>query len=889
VSGDTEWRWADPSGQQRLVRIDELLAALAGGVIAPNTPVWRYGWKHWKPAYEVPELTSSALASANGVVPNIPPPPLFMVAVQHDYEDKSGPQPKPEPRTEPPPPPQYVPSVPPERAPIAPTRASMSAATGGRTGALAQPATMAGIGFLPSSPQPERDAPQVNKKAQRSSVPDDAAWDTGKSDPTSGAAAVAPHEGVMDAKTVIDLVALNPIDFDDMPPPSGPSHPTMHGTPVLAQPALPPPPPLRASSLPPSSLPPSSLAPPTLVDGGGAGLNPSYLPKTTLRSANPALSVSSRPPPPLRKRQTLLIYGGAPHGEPAVPTGSADHPSINVPAPGAQAPKAVTQAPPWAENWQDLAPTIPKPGSGHLGPMRPLADSIEEITGAVLLPPEENSADPASAKQDLDDLSASHVIPDATDDDPAPVAAAVPDPSELPTLFKQPAPVATAPVPADPSPEPIAEVPASSPSRRIVHDLSEIWNEPKKRWMVVVGLGGLLVLALGVLALGLSLFRGPPAEAVREAPSASAAPVSSVPAAATPSAEPAPPASTAASVTEPTTTGTSSAPCAIGGGPHVIAPKAQIRIGVEALASQNHLALGFVTGDKDGFAVALESSSLAALSTAKQHAHESIRRVVPVTAPGKAVALAADVERKTDKIQGARTVGGSVPFVLGSAEGKLAWGTHPSDAPHPLWPLEGDGSAEALRAVPFESGGFAVAFRQGAAIYLGVLNADKTPNGALVRVAGLGPQIGSPALATSGKTALVAWADRASASDAWGVRFLEWKRGEPPGDARSFPIPPGGLGEQAMSPGLAGLSGGRFLLAWTEGPVASHQIRAETLGATGEVLGSPMTISAEGVNAGQGQVAVLPDGKGLVVYLASPAGSTAEVVATPIACPASPM
>jgi hypothetical protein len=71
--------------------------------------------------------------------------------------------------------------------------------------------------------------------------------------------------------------------------------------------------------------------------------------------------------------------------------------------------------------------------------------------------------------------------------------------------------------------------------------------------------------------------------------------------------------------------------------------------------------------------------------------------------------------------------------------------------------------------------------------------------------------------------------------------------------------------------------------------VASHQVRAETIGASGDALGPPLTISADGVNAGQGQVALLPDGKGLVVYMTSPAGSTAAVVATPVACPSGPM
>ena len=111
MGGEFEWRWADPTGQQRAVRTDELRAALASGVIAPNTPVWRNGWPEWKPAYDVPELTSSALSSANGVVPNIPPPPLFMVAVQHEFEEKAVPAARPVVREEPPPPPRYVPAA----------------------------------------------------------------------------------------------------------------------------------------------------------------------------------------------------------------------------------------------------------------------------------------------------------------------------------------------------------------------------------------------------------------------------------------------------------------------------------------------------------------------------------------------------------------------------------------------------------------------------------------------------------------------------------------------------------------------------------------------------------------------------------------------------------
>lgn len=108
MSSETEWRWADPNGQQRLIRTDELLAALANGVIPPNAPVWKQGWDTWKPANETPELMSSALSAENGVVPNIPPPPLFVVAAQTAYE--GAPISQPDVGAGPPPPPRYVPS-----------------------------------------------------------------------------------------------------------------------------------------------------------------------------------------------------------------------------------------------------------------------------------------------------------------------------------------------------------------------------------------------------------------------------------------------------------------------------------------------------------------------------------------------------------------------------------------------------------------------------------------------------------------------------------------------------------------------------------------------------------------------------------------------------------
>jgi len=113
---DIEWRWADPVGQQRRIRLDELRAALAGGVVAPNAPVWRAGWPTWRAARDVPELQSSALSAENGLLPNIPPPPLAVVAAQSAFEASSG-SAQAAGHEEPPPPPHYVPLAPPAASP----------------------------------------------------------------------------------------------------------------------------------------------------------------------------------------------------------------------------------------------------------------------------------------------------------------------------------------------------------------------------------------------------------------------------------------------------------------------------------------------------------------------------------------------------------------------------------------------------------------------------------------------------------------------------------------------------------------------------------------------------------------------------------------------------
>jgi hypothetical protein len=329
-------------------------------------------------------------------------------------------------------------------------------------------------------------------------------------------------------------------------------------------------------------------------------------------------------------------------------------------------------------------------------------------------------------------------------------------------------------------------------------------------------------------------------------------------------------------------------PCVVSGSAHVLAPSAIVTAGVEVRALGGDVAIGFAPSDHQALGIWLEPTSLTASHTATAHSTDPIRRVTPLGSGTGPLTLAVDVERKNDPVHGRRTVPLERPIQLGAANGSLVW-THPGGpVAGKLWPLEGDSTVEALRAaVEGPPGGAttAIAFRRGGIVGIGTAtgSAALVAKGDLGHVDGLGAAIGSPAVAMNDGVAVVAWSDRPSPSDPWRLRWVRFKAGDAPGEPITFTPPAGGKGDQAMSPGLAAIPGRRFLLVWTEGPTSRHDVRALTLSADGAILGAPMNISSEGVNAGQGQASVTASGKGLVAFLES-IDDGFQVLAAPIAC-----
>ncbi len=416
---------------------------------------------------------------------------------------------------------------------------------------------------------------------------------------------------------------------------------------------------------------------------------------------------------------------------------------------------------------------------------------------------------------------------------------------------------------------------------------------PRRRvFLGAIALAGLVV-GVAVVGIIVSLTRKSPEEIeARAVPAPSAEPAAPAPAAseatsaaAAPAAEPSVAQAAPAPVPESPASVT---PCKVQGKPRVIAPSALVQAGIEVRTVGNDVALGFAPNEHQATALRVDAANLATGSTIDAQSADAIRRVVPLGSPDGSLTLAADADHDGDALHGRRTVTLDPPLEVGATAGSLVWAHPGGPAAGKLWPLDGDGNVEALRAATeSEPSGplTAIAFRLDGAIWVGTATGRDalTPMGPLYKAGGSAGSVGSPAIALNDGVVLVAWADRAAAQDPWRLRWVRFKAGEVPGEAGTFTPPAGGKGEQAMSPGITSVPGGRFLLVWTEGPASKHDVRALTLSREGQPIGKPLDISNKSGNSGQGQAALNAARQGVVAFLESNEGGF-EVVATPIAC-----
>lgn len=706
-----------------------------------------------------------------------------------------------------------------------------------------------------------------------------------------------------------------------VPPPMVHARPSSVPPPLPGHAAAPPPSPRPPSVKPPTPKPPSVRPAPA----NRTALGMPELPKTTPGPRLEYLEQGSRPPPiPPALPETSI--GAAPAGGwagAASASGSAGAPGhAFAPAPGFAPAHGAPPAPALGP-----APGDPTAHASATGPTTTLASAtgpattLASATGpATALSSASGLATaPASASGPAHafaggDASASGSGPGhATASGPAPAFASGPTTASGPGAAPESPPLPGAAVPdaasADaPIPPPFAGgLPSAAPltgdielthlprspvdqARDVVRRLRDkvlaavaesgvLRSNSRPPWFLpAVAVGGVVV-GVAIVGLLVSAFRGG-----SHASDADTSPSARASASASPSSASAIPAPESSAVA-PTP---ASVACALRGTPHVIAPGATVAAGVEVATSGEDVAIGFAPDDKEAMVVRLDPSSLSAGLTAHARAHDTVRRVSPLLTKGGGLSLVVDTDRKGDKLQGRRAVRASSVYQFGAtADGHLAWakpGGPPSGA---LWSVDPAQPIDALRGSVDSSGDptIAIAFRSGGAVWTGTVagTGGLATSGPLSHIDGLGTTIGSPAVAISNSIVMVAWADRPSNDAPWHLRWTRFIAGSAAGSANEFTPPAGGKGEPYMSPAIAPVPGGRFLLVWTEGPASGHVVRALTVGADGAPVGAPLDLSDEASNAGEAQAAINEAGDGVVAYLQS-GGKGFEVAAITVSC-----
>ncbi len=442
----------------------------------------------------------------------------------------------------------------------------------------------------------------------------------------------------------------------------------------------------------------------------------------------------------------------------------------------------------------------------------------------------------------------------------------------------------------------LTRLPRSGPER-VLDEVRRLWqllisklpentalrSSSRPPWFLPAVAAAGLVVGIGLVGLLVSVLRSATHAADRDSPTAASARASATAASLAP-----PTTSAVPPVNEPSPApATPLAPCTVSGTTHVLGPAAIVAAGVEVVASGTDVALGFAPDDHSAMAIRVDTTQLTVATTARARSRDPVRRVTPLLTKG-ALSLVVDADRKGDKLSGRRTVRATPPVQLGvTADGQLSWAKLGGGPAGQLWPLGDNPNIDALRGTVDGSGNptIAIAFRNAGAVWTGTVGGTGglAPVGPLSHIDGLGTAIGSPAIAISNSVVVVAWADRASNDAPWRLRWTHFSAGSAPEAPADFVPPEGGKGAPYMSPALATVPGGRFLLVWTEGSGTAHVVRAQTLSLEGARIGPPLELSPDGANAGQAQAAVGDGGSGVVAFLQSGAKGFA-VAATAITC-----
>jgi len=240
------------------------------------------------------------------------------------------------------------------------------------------------------------------------------------------------------------------------------------------------------------------------------------------------------------------------------------------------------------------------------------------------------------------------------------------------------------------------------------------------------------------------------------------------------------------------------------------------------------------------------------------------------------------VDRDGGSLGVPHTVDAASPFVLGFGPRGYARQTKDGKTTDIWEGVSATEKATEARVASVEKVGHIVTFRTGGQVRAGWVDPDGTKKTDLTAIDAQGTRFGSPNVAVNDESALVTFAARDGNDSPWTVQLASAKHGLVPNKAKTFALPPGGPGGDAIAPVAAGLPGGHWLLQWTEGSSGSREVRAQVLDDKFEPVGDALRVSAAGKEAGQGVVTVVGE-RALSLQLVK-GSSSYELWGTALSC-----
>jgi hypothetical protein len=249
-----------------------------------------------------------------------------------------------------------------------------------------------------------------------------------------------------------------------------------------------------------------------------------------------------------------------------------------------------------------------------------------------------------------------------------------------------------------------------------------------------------------------------------------------------------------------------------------------------------------------------------------------LSRVVPVIDAEQNVLFASTRETQ-EGVENAVWVSAAKPFVVGFKTGECVALDEPEAEPVSLWPVEGGGTPNALRTLSVPGKGTAIAYRHDNKSWYGWLGEDRSVVHTVKAVESTAVESGKPMIAHNGESLSLVYAERPEKGQPAVIRWARSPIGEPLGEAATVELTPGGPGADAIAPAIAGLTGGRWLLMWTEGERGAQRVlRAQTYDREGKPIGEALRVSPATGSFGQGTVGVKEESAAVVFLLAARKG-----------------